>query len=75
MHRVNKVPPNLADVTSGPRIPYVINDLFNLDTTSGEPVLVWTGRRPALADDLGWKGLAGDVNLTKKIFAAKGRRT
>ncbi len=52
---------------------YVIHDLFNLDTTTGEPVLVWTGRRPMLADDLAWKGLAGDVNLTKEIFAAKDR--
>jgi pilus assembly protein CpaF len=54
---------------------YRIHDLFNLDTTSGEPKLAWTGRRPALADDLGWKGLAGDVKLTKKIFAAKGGGT
>jgi pilus assembly protein CpaF len=51
---------------------YRIHDLFNLDTSSGEPKLTWTGRRPALADELGWKGLAGDVKLTKKIFAAKG---
>lgn len=54
---------------------YVIHDLFNLDTTSGEPVLTWTGHRPVLADDLGWKGLAGEVNLTKKVFAAKGSTT
>ena len=54
---------------------YRIQDLFNLDTTSGEPKLAWTGRRPSLADELGWKGLAGDVKLTKEIFAAKGGRT
>jgi pilus assembly protein CpaF len=54
---------------------YRIHDLFNLDTTSGEPKLAWTGRRPALADEIGWKGLAGDVKLTKKIFAAKGEGT
>jgi pilus assembly protein CpaF len=50
---------------------YRIHDLFHLDTSSGEPKLVWTGRRPTLADELGWKGLAGDVKVTKKIFAAK----
>jgi pilus assembly protein CpaF len=49
---------------------YQIQDLFHLDTTSGEPQLVWTGRRPALADEIGWKGLAGDVKLTKDVFAA-----
>ncbi len=54
---------------------YRIHDLFNLDTTSGKPKLAWTGRRPSLADELGRKGLAGDVKLTKEIFAAKGGGT
>jgi len=46
---------------------YIVNDIFALDTT-GEPALVWTGRRPKLADDLGWMGLSDRVNLTKEIM-------
>ncbi len=46
---------------------YVVHDIFALDTT-GEPTLVWTGRRPKLADELGWKGLSDMVNLTKEIL-------
>jgi pilus assembly protein CpaF len=51
---------------------YRIHDLFSLETAGDEPTLRWTGRRPALADEIGWKGLAGDVKLTRKMFAAKG---
>jgi pilus assembly protein CpaF len=54
---------------------YRIHDLFSLDTSSGEPILAWTGRRPALADELGWKGLAGEVKLTKRIFAGEDKGT
>ena len=48
---------------------YRVHDIFNLDTTAKEPGLEWTGRRPALADEIGWRGLAGQVKLTRRIFA------
>jgi pilus assembly protein CpaF len=54
---------------------YQIHDIFNLQTTAAEPTLEWTGRRPVLADELGWRGLADEVKLTKRIFAAKGAMT
>ena len=47
---------------------YRVHDVFALDTKDEEPNLAWTGRRPALADEIGWRGLAGDVKLTKKIL-------
>ncbi|MFT5284755.1 MAG: pilus assembly protein CpaF [Planctomycetota bacterium] len=47
---------------------YIINDIFVLDTTGDEPGLIWTGRRPKLADELGWKGLSGMVNLTAELM-------
>lgn len=47
---------------------YVVSDIFNLDTTAETPSLRWTGRRPRLADELGWKGLVGEVELTKEIL-------
>ncbi len=39
--------------------------------TAQTPDLEWTGRRPALADEMGWRGLTGDVKLTERIFAAR----
>lgn len=48
---------------------YVVDDLFDLDTSVASPSLRWTGRRPRLADDLHWKGLAGEVRLTGEILA------
>lgn len=48
---------------------YVVHDIFNLDTTAEDPILKWTGRRPTLADELGWKGLAGEVNLTREMMS------
>jgi pilus assembly protein CpaF len=48
---------------------YVVNDIYTLDTKLETPMLRWTGRRPKLADELGWKGLAGDVQLTREVFA------
>ena len=47
---------------------YEINDIFNLDRSAAEPVLKWTGRRPALAEESGWRGLAGQVKLTQDIL-------
>jgi len=49
---------------------YLVDDIFNLDTSVEPPRLRWTGRRPALADELGWRGLAGEVKLTKHIVEA-----
>lgn len=48
---------------------YRIHDVYVLDTSEAAPVLRWTGRRPRLADELGWKGLAGEVRLTRELFA------
>lgn len=48
---------------------YVVHDIFNLDTSLETPTLRWTGKRPRLADEIGWKGLSGDVRLTKDMFA------
>jgi pilus assembly protein CpaF len=47
---------------------YEFNDIFNLDTSAAEPVLKWTGHRPALAKEIGWRGLAGQVKLTQDIL-------
>jgi len=47
---------------------YIINDIFALDTSLEFPVLKWTGRRPKLADQVGWKGLTGHVKHTKGIL-------
>ena len=49
---------------------YQLHDIYALDTSAAEPVLSWTGRRPRLADELGWKGLTGEIALTEKLFAA-----
>ncbi|MFG0320649.1 MAG: CpaF family protein [Planctomycetota bacterium JB042] len=49
---------------------YNIHDIYNLDTSSAEPVLKWTKRRPSFADEIEWRGLAGEVNLTRALFEA-----
>ena len=54
---------------------YRVNDIFNLDTTAAEPRLEWTGLRPALADELGWKGLTSAVKLTERILAKEEERS
>lgn len=51
-----------------PTMTYQIHDIFHLETTSGEPKLVWTGRRPKLADEIGWRGLGQKVRETKRIL-------
>lgn len=49
---------------------YDILDIYNLDTSSGDPVLKWTKRRPALADEIAWRGLSDEIKLTKPLFDA-----
>jgi pilus assembly protein CpaF len=49
---------------------YRVHDIYALDTAAERPHLAWTGRRPALANEIGWRGLAGDVKLTSPLFAA-----
>jgi pilus assembly protein CpaF len=51
---------------------YEVHDLFRLEKASAEPMLEWTGRRPALADELAWRGLASGVKLTQRLFQEKG---
>ena len=52
---------------------YVIHDLFGLDTSRKKPQLAWTGRRPALAQEITWRGLAPRAKHTREIFAARRR--
>jgi len=47
---------------------YVINDIFSLDESDDHPTLKWTGRRPRIADELGWRGLGDHVKLLKEVF-------
>lgn len=47
---------------------YVINDIFTLDTKGPEPILAWTGRRPKLANDVQWLGLADEVKHTRELM-------
>lgn len=47
---------------------YQIHDIFHLDTSSGTPEMVWTGRKPKLATEIGWRGLASKVRETKRIL-------
>ena len=47
---------------------YVVNDIFALDKSGPEPTLKWTGRRPKLAEDIRWLGLADDVKHTSEIL-------
>ena len=47
---------------------YEVRDLFRLDTTAEKPELQWTGRRPALADEIAWRGLSERVELTRRIL-------
>jgi len=47
---------------------YRVDDIFNLDTSVDPPRLRWTGRRPALADEIGWRGLADEVRLTAHVL-------
>ena len=47
---------------------YIVDDIFNLDTSVDPPRLRWTGRRPALADEIGWRGLADEVRLTAHVL-------
>jgi len=49
---------------------YIIHDIFSLDTTLDTPELRWTGRRPRLADELGWQGLSDQVRLTRQLMDA-----
>ncbi len=51
-----------------PNNAYVVHDIFTLDVTEEFPMLKWTGRRPKLADQIGWKGLTGHVKHTKGIL-------
>jgi pilus assembly protein CpaF len=55
-----------------PNNSYIVNDIFALDTSLEFPVLKWTGRRPKLADQISWKGLAGHVKLTRGILGMDG---
>jgi pilus assembly protein CpaF len=50
---------------------YRFHDIFNLDTSEATPRLRWTGRRPALADEIAWRGLSGEVKLTQPIMSAR----
>ncbi len=47
---------------------YQIHDIFHLDTSDGTPRLVYTGRKPKLAAEIGWRGLSSKVRETKAIF-------
>jgi pilus assembly protein CpaF len=47
---------------------YQIHDIFHLDTSSGTPTLVYTGRKPKLATEIGWRGLSSKVHETKGIL-------
>lgn len=47
---------------------YQISDIFHLDTSSGAPQLVWTGRKPKLAAEIGWRELTPKVRETKRIL-------
>jgi pilus assembly protein CpaF len=49
---------------------YTIEDVFALDTSGDSPRLAWTGRRPALADEIAWRGLAGDVKHAKEVLGS-----
>ena len=49
---------------------YLIEDVFALDTSAESPRLAWTGRRPALADEIAWRGLADEVVLTKEMLGS-----
>ncbi len=49
---------------------YRIRDIFALDTREEEPILKWTGQRPNLADEIGWRGLQGEIRLTRAVFDA-----
>ena len=49
---------------------YRIRDVFALDKSAATPRLTWTGLRPALADELGWRGLAGEVQHAKEVFGS-----
>ena len=35
-----------------------------------DPQLRWTGVRPKLADEIGWAGLADQVDLTRELMDA-----
>lgn len=47
---------------------YQIHDIFYLDTGSGTPQLVWSGRKPKLAAEIGWRELTPKVRETKRIL-------
>ena len=49
---------------------YRVHDIYALDTAAERPQLAWTGRRPALAGEIGWRGLAGEVKHTGRLFSA-----
>jgi len=47
---------------------YIIRDIFNLDTSGEIPMLKWTGYRPKFADEVRWRGLADQIDLTREIL-------
>ncbi len=51
-----------------PNNAYIVHDIFALDLDMEFPMLKWTGRRPKLADQVGWKGLSGHVKHTKGML-------
>lgn len=50
---------------------YVITDIFSLDTSKENPLLEWTGVRPQIADELGWRNLTGKVRLLQKMVSSQ----
>ena len=49
---------------------YHITDIFDLSGDDPDPQLRWTGVRPKLADEIGWAGLADQVDLTRELMDA-----
>ena len=48
---------------------YTVRDIFDLDTTLEKPSLRWTGQRPELAEEVGWRGLADEIDHTRDLFS------
>jgi pilus assembly protein CpaF len=55
-----------------PNNTYLTRDIFELDTSTDFPMLKWTGNRPKVADEIGWRGLEPMVDKTRKIMESKG---
>jgi pilus assembly protein CpaF len=69
LHNGRRLTTHISEIDfDEPNNTYIVNDIFNLDTSLEFPVLKWTGRRPKLADEISWKGLTGHVKLTKGIL-------